>query len=39
MVVATGAATELGRISPMVGGVGPLTTPLLRQMEEVRLRG
>ena len=32
LVVATGAATELGRISAMVGGVETLTTPLLRQM-------
>jgi magnesium-transporting ATPase (P-type) len=32
LVVATGAATELGRISAMVGGVETLTTPLLRQL-------
>jgi magnesium-transporting ATPase (P-type) len=32
LVVATGAATELGRISAMVGGVESLTTPLLNQM-------
>jgi magnesium-transporting ATPase (P-type) len=32
LVVATGASTELGRISAMVGGVESLTTPLLRQM-------
>ena len=32
LVVATGAATELGRISAMVGDVDSLTTPLLRQM-------
>ena len=32
-VVATGAATELGRISAMVGSVESLTTPLLRQMD------
>ncbi len=32
LVVATGAATELGRISAMVGGIETLTTPLLRQM-------
>jgi magnesium-transporting ATPase (P-type) len=32
LVVATGAATELGRISAMVGGVETLTTPLLNQM-------
>ena len=33
LVVATGAATELGRISAMVGDVDSLTTPLLRQMD------
>ncbi len=33
LVVATGASTELGRISAMVGGVELLTTPLLRQMD------
>ena len=33
LVIATGAATELGRISAMVGGVESLTTPLLRQMD------
>ncbi len=33
LVVATGASTELGRISAMVGGVESLTTPLLRQMD------
>jgi len=33
LVVATGAATELGRISAMVGRVETLTTPLLRQMD------
>ena len=33
LVVATGATTELGRISAMVGGVESLTTPLLRQMD------
>ena len=32
LVVATGAATELGRVSAMVGGVETLTTPLLIQM-------
>ncbi len=32
LVVATGAATELGRVSAMVGGVETLTTPLLNQM-------
>jgi len=34
VVVATGAGTELGRISAMVGEVQTLTTPLLRQMNE-----
>ena len=33
LVVATGASSELGRISAMVGGVESLTTPLLRQMD------
>lgn len=33
VVVATGAGTELGRISAMLGAVEPLTTPLLRQMD------
>jgi len=33
VVVATGSATELGRISAMIGEVQSLTTPLLRQME------
>jgi magnesium-transporting ATPase (P-type) len=33
VVVATGAATELGKISAMLGGVQRLTTPLLRQMD------
>ena len=33
LAVATGASTELGRISAMVGGVETLTTPLLRQMD------
>jgi magnesium-transporting ATPase (P-type) len=32
LVVATGAATELGRVSAMVAGVETLTTPLIRQM-------
>ncbi|KAB2325192.1 cation-transporting P-type ATPase [Betaproteobacteria bacterium SCN1] len=32
VVVATGTATELGRISTLLAGVEPLTTPLLRQM-------
>ena len=33
LVVATAAATELGQISALVGGVESLTTPLLRQMD------
>ncbi|MGK7867585.1 cation-transporting P-type ATPase [Falsiroseomonas sp. E2-1-a20] len=33
LVVRTGAATELGRISGMIGDVQQLTTPLLRQMD------
>jgi magnesium-transporting ATPase (P-type) len=32
LVVATGAATEIGRISGMLSSVQTLTTPLLRQM-------
>ena len=32
VVVATGAATEIGRVSALVGTVETLTTPLLRQM-------
>ncbi|MFQ3677836.1 MAG: cation-transporting P-type ATPase [Fimbriimonadaceae bacterium] len=32
VVVATGAATELGRISRLVGAAPTLTTPLLRQL-------
>ena len=34
MVAATGAATEIGRISALVAGVEQLTTPLLRQMAQ-----
>jgi len=34
VVVATGAATEIGRISVMVANVQQLTTPLLRQMAQ-----
>ncbi len=33
VAVATGATTELGRISTMIGAVERLTTPLLRQMD------
>jgi magnesium-transporting ATPase (P-type) len=32
VVIGTGPATELGRISAMLAGVAPLQTPLLRQM-------
>ncbi|WP_404809921.1 cation-transporting P-type ATPase [Microvirga lenta] len=34
IVVATGADTELGRISTMIGEVERLTTPLVRQMDQ-----
>ncbi len=34
IVVATGATTEIGRISAMVANVQQLTTPLLRQMAQ-----
>lgn len=33
VVVATGAASEIGRISGMLSGVETLTTPLVRQMD------
>lgn len=33
VVVATGRATELGRISGLIGGVAQVSTPLLRQMD------
>ena len=36
VVVATGAATEIGRISTLLAEVEPLTTPLLRQMDRLR---
>src|SRR5690606_32914368 len=32
VVVATGSATEIGRISTLIGSVQALTTPLLRQI-------
>lgn len=35
IVVGTGASTELGRISAMLGGVVTLQTPLLRQMNKL----
>jgi magnesium-transporting ATPase (P-type) len=38
VVVATGAATELGRISTLLGGVQPLKTPLLAQMDRFARR-
>lgn len=34
VAVATGATTELGRISGMIGAVEKLTTPLVRQMDQ-----
>ena len=34
VVIATGAATEIGRISTLVAGVEQLTTPLLSKMSE-----
>lgn len=34
VVVATGAATEIGKITGMLAGVVELTTPLLRQMNQ-----
>ncbi|MBL8906830.1 MAG: cation-transporting P-type ATPase [Rhizobiales bacterium] len=34
VVVATGASTELGRISSMIGAVEQLATPLVRQMDQ-----
>ncbi|WP_300534062.1 cation-transporting P-type ATPase [Sphingosinicella sp.] len=33
VVVATGAATEIGRVSGLLSQVEPLTTPLVRQMD------
>ncbi len=38
VVVATGAATEIGRISSMLEGVEPLATPLVRQMNRFARR-
>ena len=35
VVVATGTATELGRISTLIGTVAQLTTPLVRQMDRL----
>ncbi|MFT3780302.1 MAG: HAD-IC family P-type ATPase [Ottowia sp.] len=32
VVTATGLGTEIGRISALLGGIAPLTTPLLRQV-------
>ncbi|MBB1093419.1 cation-transporting P-type ATPase [Rhodopseudomonas palustris] len=34
VVIATGGATELGRISAMIGSVEKLATPLVRQMDQ-----
>lgn len=34
LVVATGSNTEIGRISSLLGSVQPLTTPLLRQVNQ-----
>ncbi len=38
VVVATGQATELGRIGRLLGSVEPITTPLLRQMDHFARR-
>jgi magnesium-transporting ATPase (P-type) len=38
VIVATGGATEIGRISALIRGVEPLTTPLLRQIAEFSRR-
>ena len=38
VVVATGSATELGRISSLIASVETLTTPLLRQIERFARR-
>jgi magnesium-transporting ATPase (P-type) len=38
VVVATGAATQIGRISALLQGVEQLTTPLLRQMDRFATR-
>ena len=37
IVVATGTATERGRISTLVGSIEPLATPLIRQMNALAL--
>jgi magnesium-transporting ATPase (P-type) len=34
VVVATGAATEIGKVSGLLGTVEPLATPLIRQMDQ-----
>lgn len=34
VVVATGAQTEIGRIGHLVSGVGPLSTPLTRRLDQ-----
>jgi magnesium-transporting ATPase (P-type) len=38
VVVATGLATEIGRISALLQSVAPLTTPLLRQINRFAVR-
>ena len=38
IVVATGAATEIGHIGALVAGVGSLTTPLARQLDRFARR-
>ncbi|MBK8133871.1 MAG: HAD-IC family P-type ATPase [Gammaproteobacteria bacterium] len=38
IVVATGAATEIGHIGALVAGVGSLTTPLTRQLDRFARR-
>jgi len=38
VVVATGSATEIGRISQLLQSIEPLTTPLLRQMNRFAAR-
>ena len=38
IVVATGAATEIGHIGALVAGVGSLTTPLVRQLDRFARR-
>lgn len=35
VAIATGAGTELGRVSGLLGAIAPLQTPLLRQMDDL----